>query len=376
MMYVAYALARSFYPLLAAAVIWGTLLWTPLVTALLAPLLVHLATHAEEIGPLERICRRLRIEGEKPRKAPRFLASAGDVHQLIFLAIVFANYASAFYIYLNRLPEGWAPRLCFLFGAGTMLGWNAGINLGVVYHNHLHRGAFRNKSLNRWVGRLWTIPSGWPSYFWQYKHTVIHHKHVGEPCDWIQPRRQPNGHYESIQRYVLFHWPWRYARCLWREFANGPKRVRNAAINELLLFLPLWIAPFFLDPLLAAGLWIYPHWFGSAFILGTGMYTQHAGGTTATKYSGSTTFLSEFFNLTMFNVGYHTEHHANPSEHWSRLPALHARLKPALIEGGAHIVPYGSYHASAILSSRLRKSTAFARFRKQHPDYLPGAAHV
>jgi fatty acid desaturase len=376
MMYVAYTLARSFYPLLAAAVIWGTLLWSPFVTALLAPLLVHLATNAEEIGPLERVCRRLRSEGEKPRKALRFLTNAGDLQQLIFLLIVYANYASAFYIYLNRLPAGWLPRLCFLFGAGTMLGWNAGINLGVVYHNQLHRGAFRNKALNRWMGRLWTIPSGWPSYFWQYKHAIIHHKHVGEACDWVQPHRQPNGHYESIRRYVFCHWPWRYGRCLWREFATGPKRVRRAAIGELLLFLPFWIAPFLIDPLLGAGLWIFPHWFGSAFILGTGMYTQHAGGTTEMKYSGSTTFLSEFFNLTMFNVGYHTEHHANPSAHWSELPALHARLKPELIEGGAHIVPYGSYHASAILSSRLKKSTALARFRQQHPDYVPGAAHV
>ncbi len=364
--FAAYTAARSLYPLLAAALIWGTLLWTPAVTLVLAFFFLHLATRVEEVPFLERFCRHLRIAGRR--------AGGEDAQPVIFYLLTIANYASAFFIYQTLIGSNAFARICFLLGAGTMLGWTAGINLGVVYHNHLHRGTFRSGALNRWAGRLWTIPSGWPSYFWQYKHTVVHHPHVGEEVDWVQPRVLADGRYESIYRYVLCHWPWRYARHLWADFSGPSRRLRRKAMREVLLFLPLWIVPFFIDPLMALGLWIYPHWFGSAFILGTGMYTQHAGGTAAQKYSGSTTFLSEYFNLTMFNVGYHTEHHANPSTHWSDLPDLHARLRQELIDGGAHIVPYGSYGASRILSSIVHAGTAFDTFRQQHPAYVPGEA--
>jgi fatty acid desaturase len=204
----------------------------------------------------------------------------------------------------------------------------------------------------------------------------VHHRHVGEACDWVQPRTRPDGRYESIYRYVLCHWPWRYALHLWRDIAAERGRVRRRALLESLMFLPFWLAPIALDPVLGIGLWLYPHWFGSAFILGTGMYTQHAGGTAARKHSGSTTFLSEFFNLTMFNVGYHTEHHANPAIHWSELPALHERLRDELIEEGAHIVPYGSYGASRILSGVSDPEEGMAIFRRQHPDYVAEGAHA
>ncbi|HUR81956.1 MAG TPA: fatty acid desaturase [Thermoanaerobaculia bacterium] len=365
---IAYTFLRSFYAILPAVVIWGTLFWTPVVTFVIAFASLHLATRVEEIDALNRWCRRLRIACESgPR--PRV-----DVHPLIFLGLSFVNYTCAFWIYLHFEAlhlGGIGSRVLFVLGAGLMLGWTAGVNLGVVFHNHLHRGTFRSARLNRWIGRLWTLPSGWPSFFWQYKHTAVHHQRVGRADDWVQPKTNAAGEYESIHRYVLCHWPWRYARHLWREFA-GSRRLRRRALLELAMFLPFWAIPLAIDPIAGIGLWLYPHWFGSAFILGTGMYTQHAGGTAGKKHSGSTTFLSEFFNITMFNVGYHTEHHANPSVHWTELPQLHETLREELIAGGAHIVAYGSYHASHLLSRR--GAAARSEFFQQHPAYVEGGA--
>ena len=34
------------------------------------------------------------------------------------------------------------------------------------------------------------------------------------------------------------------------------------------------------------------------------------------------------YNLTSWNLGFHTAHHMYPGIHWSRLPALHARIRP------------------------------------------------
>jgi fatty acid desaturase len=102
-----------------------------------------------------------------------------------------------------------------------------------------------------------------------------------------------------------------------------------------------------------------------------GMYAQHAGGTDENRFSHTTTFLSHFFNLTMFNAGFHVEHHEKPAVHWSELPRLHAAMKPELIAGGAHIVPYGIYRASSLLNSFFHPKRDWQRFLEQHPDYLP-----
>ncbi|HEV7787033.1 MAG TPA: hypothetical protein VGQ28_16940, partial [Thermoanaerobaculia bacterium] len=68
---------------------------------------------------------------------------------------------------------------------------------------------------------------------------------------------------------------------------------------------------------------------------------------------------------------FHVEHHEKPAVHWSELPRLHAAMKPELIAGGAHIVPYGIYRASSLLNSFFHPKRDWQRFLEQHPDYLP-----
>ena len=80
---------------------------------------------------------------------------------------------------------------------------------------------------------------------------------------------------------------------------------------------------------------LYTQVIGGSIVMGMGMYAQHAGGTDEQRYSHTTTFLSHFFNLTMFNAGFHVEHHEHPAVHWSELPRLHEEMKPELIAGGA-----------------------------------------
>jgi fatty acid desaturase len=83
--------------------------------------------------------------------------------------------------------------------------------------------------------------------------------------------------------------------------------------------------------------------------------------------SHSNVFLLKFFNLTMFNIGYHLEHHDNPKVHWSELPELHERLKREMIDGGARVLPYAYYHASYLFAGDAERKS---RFGKQHADYL------
>ena len=284
-----------------------------------------------------------------------------DLHCVIYHLAVVACYVTAFWIYLH--PEraqidGPGEMTAFVLGAAWLLGWISGVDVGVNFHNHVHRPVFRSDFLNRWFGRLWTFTGGWPSFFWYHQHKNIHHHMLLNHRDWTLPRRRADGSFENIHKYVLLHFPWRYAVDLWEDFVRGRagKEIGRTALKEFLIFLPLYSIPFWIDPFMGLCLWVFPHWIGSAITMGSGMYAQHAGSVEKDPLhpvSHSNTYLSPFFNLTMFNIGYHIEHHDNggiqlgrpacASRGDSRGADRPGRAHPALrlLPGSAPPVPQG-----------------------------------
>ncbi|GAB1542902.1 hypothetical protein NUACC21_55760 [Scytonema sp. NUACC21] len=311
------------------------------------------------------------------------LTNPEDIHCLIFHIMCLIAYGLAFWLYLH--PEiahinNLGSRLAFVGASTLMLGWISGVDVGVNFHNHVHRKIFHNQWLNRWVSRLWAFSGGWPGFFWEYHHLIVHHPNFMRSSDWTGPHFRTAEHFENIYRFAFLHWPWRYAYHLWQDFRKGSKGgyTGQQAIEELAIFLVLWSIPFFIDPLMALSLWVLPHYFANVVIIATGMYVQHIGCMEPSKdhpYRHSVTFLSPFFNLTMFNIGYHIEHHTTPSLHWTLLPAYHARLKPDLIKDGAHVVPFGYYYWGIRLLLEPEKSAQVCgKFAAaQHPDYVLNA---
>jgi fatty acid desaturase len=53
-------------------------------------------------------------------------------------------------------------------------------------------------------------------------------------------------------------------------------------------------------------------------------YLQHVGCDPGSEHDHSRNFVSPLFNWFVFDNGYHTVHHEQPSLHWSRYAALHA----------------------------------------------------
>jgi len=285
----------------------------------------------------------------------RIVSHPQDWHCVIFHVICLAAYVCAFWLYLHpsvaHITGPWS-RLGFIAASAVVLGWISGIDVGVNFHNHSHRPIFRSAFGNRWFGRLWTFSGGWPSFFWEYCHVTIHHTNLLSDDDWTLPKKNADGSFENFQRYLFAHWPWRLTRHLWKAL-TARQSLRRRALRELAIFLALWSIPFWIDPVMALWLWVLPHWLANAFVMNSGMYVQHSGcleKTPAKPLSHSAVFVSNFFNVTMFNIGFHLEHHEHPRVHWSELPKLHESLKLSMIEGGTHIVPYGNYHAAFLLA--------------------------
>ncbi len=311
------------------------------------------------------------------RSKLRILTHPDDLHCVAYHLGVLAAYAAAFWIYLNPEATGidsLSERLAFVAAAALMLGWISGIDVGVNFHNHVHRPVFRYGWLNRWFGRIWTFSGGWPSFFWEHSHVTVHHDNVLGPTDWTLPRVREDGTPENVFVYSLVHWPWRYARHLWQDFRSGRggPGVGRKAVRELAIFAVLYSIPFFIDPWMALGLWVLPHFIGNVAVMGPGMCAQHFGcheRTADEPYAHSNTFLAKFFNLTMFNIGYHIEHHDHPLVHWTALPRLHERIKRELVEGGGHVVGFGYYRGGQLLSSFFDRERGERIFLDPHPEY-------
>lgn len=259
----------------------------------------------------------------------RILTRPEDLHCVVYHLLVVAAYAVAFWLWLHPDVAGldgcW-PRAAFTLAAAPLLGWIGGIDVGVNFHNHTHLRIFRSAWLNRWFARCWTPTGGWPALWWRHLHVTVHHAHLLDAADWTVPRRRRDGRLESSLRYQLVHWPWRTAAGFWRDLRSGRFAARPA-LTELAWFLAIWSIPFWIDPTMALCLWVLPHWCANCVTMGRGMYVQHAGcedWVTDKARPHSNTFALPFYNRTMFNIGYHAEHHDHPGVHWADLPALHA----------------------------------------------------
>lgn len=305
------------------------------------------------------------------------LAHPAEVHSIVFHLLVLMAYGVAFWLYLHPQAAnltGSLDRAAFIAGAGLLLGWCSGIDLGVNFHDHAHRRVFVRPWMNRTLARTWGVAAGWPAYWWQYSHVVVHHRRLLTEDDWTLPRRDASGNYESFYRYTLLHYPWRYAAGMKREYRRASPATRRRLIREGLWFLALFSIPFWIDLQMALWLWVLPAWFANVFVVGPGMVAQHAGRKApapGNELAHSNTFTSKLFNLAFFNIGYHTEHHTWPHVHWSELPELHIAVKRRLIDEGAHVVPFGYFRGGLLLSrAELGDDSAHAEFHAQHPEYV------
>src|SRR5262245_3757229 len=149
------------------------------------------------------------------------------------------------------------------------LWWNA----NTIAHNFIHLPFFRSRALNRIYSAYLTLVLGFPQSLWRRRH-LSHH-----------------AGYALIQPLSIGGW------------------------LEVALVVTLWGTLAAISPLAFFGIYL-PGWAIGLLLCQLQGYYEHARGTTS--------HYGRLYNALFFNDGYHIEHHARPSMHWSRL-AWHPR---------------------------------------------------
>jgi Fatty acid desaturase len=138
-----------------------------------------------------------------------------------------------------------------------------------IAHNFIHRPFFRQGAANHLFALYLSVLVGIPQSLWRDRH-LAHHAGV-------RPRI----------------------------------RLSPELIVQVAAVLTLWTAMAVRAPAFFAGTYV-PGYLGGLLLCALHGFYEHQHGTTS--------HYGRFYNLLLFNDGYHVEHHARPGVHWSRLP--------------------------------------------------------
>jgi hypothetical protein len=142
-------------------------------------------------------------------------------------------------------------------------------NSNTISHNFIHRPFFRSRAANRAFGAFLSVLLGIPQSLWRDRH-LAHHAGVAS-----RVRLSPELGIQVLL--VLSTW------------------------SAIAVIAPVWFLSVYVPGYLAG--------LGLCAIHG---YYEHA--------HGVASYYGRLYNVLFLNDGYHTEHHASPGVHWTRLP--------------------------------------------------------
>ncbi len=196
----------------------------------------------------------------------------------------------------------------------------------VVVHNHLHKGIFRSKALNRVFRCVLSFGALYPASANIASHNLVHHHFDddGQP-DWAAPENVRFRwhllnllHFPNVVGPNTFAGVSRWARTTrQRDFRRQylVEQVFAFGLTGVLLVADFWTALFFI---------VLPQLWGARGILRINLI-QHDGCDIHSEWNHSRNFVGRVFNWIMCNNGYHTIHHNRAGLHWSVLHLAHDR---------------------------------------------------
>jgi fatty acid desaturase len=247
-------------------------------------------------------------------RGDRLLHNVADYRQL---GIVAGYWSLLFSMYF--VPE--CRNLVFLAAAC----WLSFLN-SVVIHNHLHKGIFKSKSVNRAFRCVLSFGALYPASANIASHNLVHHHFDddGQP-DWAAPGNVGFRwhllnliHFPNVVGPNTFNGVSRWARTTRQKDFRSQymlEQVFAFGLTGVLLIFDFWPALLFV---------VIPQLWGARGILRINLI-QHDGCDVSSEWNHSRNFIGRGFNWVMCNNGYHTIHHNRAGVHWSVLDVLHRR---------------------------------------------------
>ena len=208
----------------------------------------------------------------------------------------------------------------------------------VVIHNHLHKGMFRSKPLNRIFRAILSFGVLYPASANVASHNIVHHHFDDDgQGDWAAPENVTFRwnllnllHFPNVVGPNTFHGVSRWARTTrQRDFRRQYvlEQVFAFGLTGALFVFDFWTTLFFI---------LLPQLWGARGILRINLI-QHDGCDITSEWNHSRNFVGRWFNWVMCNNGYHTIHHNRAGLHWSVLAEVHdeecgPRTDPSLNE--------------------------------------------
>lgn len=207
-----------------------------------------------------------------------------------------------------------------------------------VTHNVMHAGLFESKALNRGFRFILSFCGLFPVSSVIPSHNLVHHHFDddGQP-DWASPAHARFRwnllnllHFPNIIGPITFaginRWASVKGRANYRK-ESAQESVFAFGLTGLLLVYDFWGTLFFV---------MVPQLWGARWFLRVNII-QHDACDMSSEHDHSRNFGGRLLNWLAVNAGYHTAHHNKAGQHWSELPASHARdvapkMNPGLME--------------------------------------------
>jgi fatty acid desaturase len=233
----------------------------------------------------------------------------------IFIIFFYFVIDLIYYFKVDHIP--FLIAWCFLgvFIKGIIAAWN---------HNHQHFNTFKIAPLNRALEVVFGMYTGICGYAWVLHHNIGHHSNYLDQKKDESRWKNEEGKTMHRIRYSLEVFFTSYYRCFIVGLKH--KKVLMYFLAMTSLTLGVLSALTYYRPLPALlVLWI--PCLISLLITADSTYEHHSGLDTNDPLKASrNTVDTKCFNVLTGNFGYHTAHHMRPAAHWTKLPAIHAKV--------------------------------------------------
>ncbi|GMV40485.1 MAG: hypothetical protein AMXMBFR64_22010 [Myxococcales bacterium] len=190
-------------------------------------------------------------------------------------------------------------------------------------HHHQHVATFRYGLPNRLLELVFALQTGVVGYTWVLHHVLGHHgNYLDQTRDESRWKRK-DGTTMGALRYTFEVALTAYPRAIGVGLRH--RKVLARFVGMVVLTVAVLAALLWARPAAALLLFVLPM-VTSLLAVSWATYSHHAGVDSDNHFEASNNTMHPLYNILTGNLGYHTAHHYRQGVHWSRLPALHAKI--------------------------------------------------